>query len=285
VIGGTDSGAEYQVWIARQQIEREVFREIVNALRIMRSEWDLIWMPSLEGWSGLTDNLIDALREGGFWVNCRSCKFSSVALPNDFESYLNSMSSNRRQQIRRMRRRILENSDVQIRKVESTTELADALATLFDLHGRRWHAVGKEGVFASRPIEKKFYETFTPRALSNGWLAIYVLSDLGQPKAIQFGYVYNNLFLQLQEGFDPEYAAHVGNVLRAHVIENCINDGIEEYDFLGGVSEHKRRWMAEERSGMDLLVARSCLKNFPIMRFGVWPTGAYLRPDECDLVH
>jgi CelD/BcsL family acetyltransferase involved in cellulose biosynthesis len=84
--------------------------------------------------------------------------------------------------------------------------------------------------------------------------------------------------LQLQEGFDPDYTPHVGNALRSHVINDCIAQGLREYDFLGGWSEHKRRWLARERSGADLLIAATRIKTLPIMLAGVWPTGAFLRP-------
>ena len=277
-LGDTDSGAEYQTWLARADVEREVLREIVNCLREIRSEWDLVWMPNLDGWSGSNDPILDAIRDGGLWMNSRPASFASLRLPDQYDDFLKSLSSNRRQQLRRMSRRILEQPGVAIRKVESEQELPETLEALFELHGKRWRAAGEEGVFAQKPRERSFYEAFAAEALKRSWLAIYVLSEDGDPKAVQLGYVYNKAFLQLQEGFDPEYSPHVGNVLRAHAIDDCIRNGIEEYDFLGGVSEHKRRWLAEERQGMDLLIAHDGLKNLPIRKGAVWPTGAYLRP-------
>ena len=84
-------------------------------------------------------------------------------------------------------------------------------------------------------------------------------------------------FLQLQEGLDPDCVPGVGNALRARVIEDMIRLGVREYDFLGEVSEHKRRWLAETRVGLDLLAARPCLKNIPFLKGGIWPPGKYLQ--------
>jgi CelD/BcsL family acetyltransferase involved in cellulose biosynthesis len=276
-IGDTESGAEYQTWIADRSVEDEVLREIVDCLLLLGKDWDLVWMPNLDGWSGINEKIVEAALSLGLWVNHRPCVFSAFKLPETYDSFLQSFSSNRRQQLRRMGRKILGKPEVEIRRVGSRDQLRDALGSLFDLHGRRWQAAGERGVFASKPLERDFYAAFANVALERGWLALYLLLDSGTPKAVQFGYVYKGAFLQMQEGFDPEYFPQVGNVLRAHVIEDCIQNGVSEYDFLGGVSEHKRRWLAEERRGMDLLIARRSLKTLPIRNAEIWPTGKYLK--------
>ncbi len=285
VLGDSDSGAEYQTWIARASDEEAVFAQIVTALHALRSEWDLIWMPKLEAWVSTAEPVIGALRTGGYLVNTRGVEFSAVALPDSFDSFLSQMSSNRRQQLRRKIRAVLRNEKVQIRKVTSDAELETGLEILFDLHARRWNSLGKEGAFAHRPRKKAFYREFARKALSKGWLALYVLYDDGDPKAVQFGYVYSASFLQLQEGFDPDYLPGVGNALRARVIEDMIRLGVTEYDFLGEVSEHKRRWLANTRHGLDLLAARRCLKGIPILRCGIWPPGKYLQRISTDQRH
>jgi CelD/BcsL family acetyltransferase involved in cellulose biosynthesis len=278
VIGDVDSGAEYQAWIAHAPRAREVCAAIAAALHTLRAEWDLIWMPKLDAWSAAHDPMLDALRAGGFLLNHRPRAFSAVALPGDYESYLAKMSANRRQQVRRLSNKIFARPGVEIRRVVSKDELDGALAALFRLHDARWRSIGQEGVFARSPKEREFYERFVPQAFEQGWLSMYVLWDGGEPKAVQIGYIYKGALLHLQEGFDPGYVANVGNALRAHVIQDCIAQGVHEYDFLGGLSEHKRRWLAEERVGMDLLAAAPRLKNALIMNARVWPTGAFLRP-------
>jgi len=87
------------------------------------------------------------------------------------------------------------------------------------------------------------------------------LKEQGEFKAVQLGYVYRNAFHQMQEGFDPEYVRGAGNVLRAKVIEECIAEGIGVYDFLGEMTEHKRRWRAKERMGHDLFIGNRNLRN------------------------
>jgi CelD/BcsL family acetyltransferase involved in cellulose biosynthesis len=95
-------------------------------------------------------------------------------------------------------------------------------------------------------------------------------------QAVQIGYVYNGEYLAMQEGFNPDFASGVGNVLRHVSIEKLIEEGLKSYDFLGGVSEHKELWQAEERLGHDLLIARPSFKNRLIFQSEIWPTGRYL---------
>ncbi len=277
IIGDVDSGAEYQTWVARAADEDRVGAVIVQALSKLLGEWDLIWMPMIGSWSGAHDPVVRALQEGRVGVRSRPRDFSAVPLPADYDTYLAGMSANRRQQLRRTTRKILSQPAVEVRRVTTGAELAAALQSLFQLHGKRWRSVGQPGVFERNAREREFYERFAPAALERGWLAMFTLADGGEHKAVQFGYVYRGVLLQLQEGFDPDYSPHTGNALRAWVIQDCIRQGLREYDFLGGHSEHKRRWLAVERTGMDLLGFRPGYRGLPL-RFGVWPTGAYLRP-------
>ncbi|MGI9259550.1 MAG: GNAT family N-acetyltransferase [Gammaproteobacteria bacterium] len=276
VLGDTDSGAEYQTWIARESHEQAALTEIVSALKELNSRWDLIWMPKLENWTNSVAPIVDALQAGGFAVNTREAEFSAVALPESFDEFLSQMSSNRRRQLNKNIRTVFSSETVHIQKVVSEADLDAALESLFELHAKRWELAGEPGSFADYPQKQAFYREFAREALRKGWLALYVLYDDGVAKAIQFGYVYGSAFLQLQEGFEPDYLPGVGNALRARVIEELIELGVRDYDFLGGVSEHKRRWRAETRHGIDLLGIGRGLKNLLVLKAGIWPPGKYL---------
>ena len=115
-------------------------------------------------------------------------------------------------------------------------------------------------------------------AWERGWLRFFAVREGPAFKAVQIGYVYDGVFHQLQEGFDPAGLAGIGNVLRGKAIEASIQEGVRAYDFLGGFGEHKRRWGARPRIGYDLLLGRRSLRTLPLFAAGFWPTGRYLRP-------
>jgi len=276
--GDYASGMDYPDWIVDQESEGAVTTAIVELLADVRKRWDCIWMSNVSGWTGAEERILKTCREAGFHCHTRPRVFAYVDLPEKMESYLKMLSGNRRQQLARQTRKILGRKGASNTKVVDTHQLPRFLDYLFDLHNRRWAVLGKKGTFERKPNEARFYREFTPRAFDKGWLRLYGLEKDGELKAVQIGYVYNRIYFQIQEGFDPDYIEGAGNVLRAKVIEDCIEEGVKTYDFLGEMTEHKRRWLSKERTGFDFFIGRKCAKNTLLFLKEVWPSGKYLRP-------
>src|SRR5581483_10743914 len=245
ILADTATGAEYADWIVRPDVEQEVTRAIAGALAGARSCWDCLWMPNVAGWTGATERVMEQCQHRALLSRSRPCEFGALALPDTMDAYVRSLSSNKRQQLRGEMRRISGRQGVRVHRCETVDQIPRFLDALFDLHYRRWKTRGEKGSFLRRPQLVEFYKQFVPLALAKDWLWLFALEDEGEVKAVQLGYVYNDVFHQIQEGFDPEYVKGVGNVLRAHVIEACIEAGVRTFDFLGEMSEHKRRWRAQ----------------------------------------
>ena len=280
VMGDYPTGAEYPDWIVHRDHEVVTMREIARTLRLYSKWWDCLWMPNVAAWTDATERILQACRETGLLSRTRSASFSGFELPRSVNGFVEALSSNMRSVVRRQVKKISGREGVAFDRCMTTESLPDYLQALFDLHYRRWRRKGEEGTFRRKPEERRFYEEFAPAALRSGWLRLYALKERGEIKAVQIGYVYNNIFHLLQEGFDPDYADGVGNVLRLHVIEACIAEGIATYDFLGVMSEHKRRWQANERLGSDVMIGHPGWRSSAVVRHGVWPTGRFLRRNE-----
>ena len=272
------TGAEYPDWIVHKDREKDVVEVIANTLAECRNKWDCMWIPNLAGWTQAKNRFINACHFAKFYYHIRPNEFSCFFLPDDIESYQKGLSKGRRQNLRTEMNRILQGHKAKIVKCQSLSELPNFLDGLFELHGKRWIKKGELGTFRRKPLQIKFYKEFAPLAFSKNRLRLFALMVDGQFKAIQIGYVYKSTFHALQEGFDPGYVAGAGNVLRYKAIEACIAEGLKCYDFLGGVSEHKRRWLAIERTGYDMLIGRHSLKNHLLFSKEIWPTGRFLRP-------
>jgi CelD/BcsL family acetyltransferase involved in cellulose biosynthesis len=276
ILGDCESGAEYGDWIVAREREEELALALARGLAGVPG-WDCVWMPKVADWTGARDRVSRACAAAGFLIRDRRTSFSAAELPADYKSYWKALSGNARSTIQRQARRI-EAEGARFETCASAAELDGFLDALVDLNHRRWSAAGGEGSFHTRPLELAFYREFTRRALERGWLRISGLRIDGALKAVQIGYVYGGSFLQLQEGFDPAAPPGLGNVARSRVIEACIREGLTSYDFLGGHTDHKRRWLASERPGYDLFIARRSLKNALVYAAGAWPTGRFLRP-------
>lgn len=278
VIGDEGTGGEYPGLIIQKNRHDIILNAILTKLKENNSHWDLLWLTRMSGWDGHKEELVKACNDAGFSHKARTRSFSYFGLPDSYPDFESSLSSNRRQQFRRQAKKINANSDITITTCKNKDELPDYLHSLFELHAARREILGDVGTFKRKPQQIEFYKIFTESALNNNWLWFYALKDSGVIKAIQVGYVRNNVFYQIQEGFEPNYLPGAGNMLRLEVIKNCIEKGVTEFDFLGEHTEHKRRWTSVERMGWDILFGKSSLLSRLILVKPFWPTGRYLRP-------
>lgn len=276
IIGDCQCGAEYGGLIVRGGFESEALRCVTEKLLEGRDQWDCIYICNAAGWTGARYSLSVVWKESGFYLHERVREFSCIELPETHEGYLRLLSRNCREQIRRKGRRLEEVSDVELVCCDRQDQLSGYLSNLFRLHRKRWESVGEAGSFARKPAMRRFYEVFAPVALRKGWLRLYALKIDGLVAAVQYGYAYAGAFSQLQEGFDPDTFAGVGNILRNRVIKACIEEQLSEYDFLGGFTDHKRRWGAKARNGYDLFVGRNSFKNRLLFWKNVSPRGRFI---------
>lgn len=277
ILADYSTGFEYGDWFVHPDCEQAALNAITSALLASHKQWDVIWMPRMSGWNGALDRLSTVLEHAGMFYRSRSSTFSSFDLPDDITDFEAGFSTKRRQQLRRNKRKLISVPGVEIEHCRDSEQLPEFIEQLFNLHHQRRLLLDDPGCFIRRPAEAAFYRQFLPKALAQGWLRFAALKQDGKIEAIQIGYAYNHEFLQMQEGFNPDYVNGAGNVLRHIVIEECIAEGLKKYDFLGGFTEHKRRWGAQERYGHDLLIAHPSLKNRLLFMREIWPSGRYIR--------
>ena len=113
---------------------------------------------------------------------------------------------------------------------------------------------------------RRFYESFALVAQRRGWLRIRALKIDGVLKAVLFGYAYDGVFSALQGGRDPDDPHGVGDVLYNFELKACIEEGLHEYDFLGGLTLYKRHWGAQVRKGCDMLVGKTASATWRAQR-------------------
>lgn len=274
------NGSEYLDFIAHNQFEDSIYRAIFSKLKEYEARWDLMWICRISGWSGALSRLRNSATAESIKSNMRRSSFSAMPLPKSFSEFMMRLSSKSRSQLRREMRRVFDPPEIWFTTCSKHDEIPIMLDALFSLHAERWQSVGQQGSFARAPTEARFHSIFAPIALRNGWLRLSTVTETDKIRAVQIGYLYDHVFNSLQEGFSPEYSSGVGNALRGRIIEETILEGAEEYDFLGGHSDHKKRWSATERFGGELLLyGKSFLGTF-IGIFGIWPTGRYLNPSS-----
>ena len=69
------------------------------------------------------------------------------------------------------------------------------------------------------------------------------------------GFEYKGVIYSGLSGFDPDfYKYSVGNLVTEYMIENCIQKGIEEFDFMKGSEPNKFKWDVKYRRNTNIRI-------------------------------
>lgn len=217
-------------------------------------------MSTPEGWSGAARGRV---------VSHQASPVLSVQ-GRTWEEYLRELSSNLRQQVRRLERKLMREHGIRYRLAEPGPRLERDLDCLFRLHAARWSA--DESPFAHR--HGAFHRDFTRLAAERGWLRLWFMEASGTELACWLGYRRDSVEAYYQAGRDPSWGkSSVGLIMLAHSIRAAIQDGMQEYRFLRGDEPFKYRF-ANGDPGLETAL----IGNRPLARAAV--AGAARAPDH-----
>ena len=115
------------------------------------------------------------------------------------------------------------------------------------LHRACWRARGQKGILDSEQL-LAFHREAAWNLLSMGALRLYALTFRDQVAAILYGFSHAGRAFYYLGGFDPELAEFSpGTVIIGHAIEQAIEEGAGEFDFLRGREAYKYLWGAKGR--------------------------------------
>jgi len=202
-----------------------------------------------------------ALTSSGTLIDRERIGAVVTTFPPTWDAYMASLKPRMRTKIRTLRRELEAAHDVRLLRCEDDQSLTERLPSLFELHQRRWAARGMSGVLGG-PRKQAFYGQLSRSLLRQGWLQFHSLEVDGALVAHQFCMGYRGAVYLLQEGYDPAWEKHgVGNILRAMIFERLIAEGWQRYDFLAGVTDHKRSWAGAVTEGVRITARGPSLRG------------------------
>ncbi|MDQ3719252.1 MAG: GNAT family N-acetyltransferase [Actinomycetota bacterium] len=160
-----------------------------------------------------------------------------------WDEWLDSRSSNFRQQVRRRERRLVREHGLTFRLSDDPARLETDLDTLVRLHAARW---GEESsTFTLGRLA--FHREFAQRALAAGRLRLWLAEVDERPIAAWYGFRFARREVYYQAGRDPAWEREaVGFVLLAHTIRAAFQDGMREYRFGLGDEDYKTRFASDD---------------------------------------
>jgi CelD/BcsL family acetyltransferase involved in cellulose biosynthesis len=253
-VGDGSFDSDYLDVVCRAGEEAGVVAALFEHLEAAR-DWSVLFLNDVPADSPCLPAIEAACKRHGYGRSHGRSPCAYTPLPATWEAFLGMLKSRFRTKVRSLLRG-LGDGPGPMEYCADASELDAWLETLFDLHTRRWRALGQDGVFG-RPEKREFYRRMGRHFLERGWLRFSRLMIEGRVVAMEFCFEYDNRTFLLQEGFDPDCGERdAGNVLRALVFADNIKRGVAVYDFLGGVSQHKLNWAAQVKESVRLTITR-----------------------------
>lgn len=177
---------------------------------------------------------------------------ATLRFPATWQEYLQSLKPRFRSKVRSAISFFEKDIQEVPQGLSDVTYLEEWLEPLFRLHTRRWQSVGQSGVFQNK-AKRAFYNDISRSSSQKGWLAFHRLDWGERPMALQYGFIYNQHFHLLQEGYDPDFETlRPGTALRGFLMKSWLEAGLKEYDFLAGTASYKFDWGGQPKNSYRL---------------------------------
>ncbi len=158
------------------------------------------------------------------------------------KQYLDQLSGNTRQQIRRSMRWYEESGEKITLKVADTLEAAlQFYSELKKLHQAYWQSKGEPGAFANAFLNA-FHEALIRERFAAGEIELAHIACGQQTVGYLYNFVYQGCVANYQSGFryedDPK--CKPGLVAHTLAVEHALQFGRQKYDFLAGDERYKQ---------------------------------------------
>lgn len=260
---GTDH-AGTRVWpLFESQHATDIFQVFITTLN-RGGIWDVLHIGDLPGYFGQTEVLCNALMRsarGQMYTNRDYYPQAVFTLPGDFDKYLESLSGNERNNIRKNERRLFKTHQLHNTLV-SDDRADEAMGEFFHWHDEYWNAQNELGFFSLWPGSREFHAEFARTGSESGTPLLMRVSASHEPVGMICAHRYNrrlHLFQavrapgNLWDSFGP------GRLLHCEVFRWCMDNGIPTVDAMSGFYEYKRRLGAEFLGLTTVAVVRNSM--------------------------
>jgi CelD/BcsL family acetyltransferase involved in cellulose biosynthesis len=233
-------------FIVRSGAEEEAVQALWQALQ-QRSDWDVIELLDVPQ-DGLGERLQNCAANEAFpvgqWTmpagSYLPLAVSGATTEAKLEATLQQVSLKRRNEIRRLRRKLEEQAVVRV-SCEEQPERTE-LDRFYALERAGWK--GQQGTaIACDDRVRLFYDTLAQTFAERGQVLLYRMDYGEQTIAMQFCVTNGTTCYLLKPAFDEAFRKYSpGHLLVAEVLRDLLERGLTAYDLMSPESEWKRYW-------------------------------------------
>ena len=165
-----------------------------------------------------------------------------VSVDGEFAEYEARLTSKRRSNLRRLRRRLEGEGELSVQVADGRAGLEDLLTEGLLVEASSWK--GSTGTaITSRPETERFYRRVARWAAASGTLRLAFLRLDGRALAFDLALEDAGVHYLVKTGYEPSYRNYAPGVLLRHeMLARAFADGLRRYEFLGVEAEWKREW-------------------------------------------
>ncbi len=246
-----DTASEYLDWIIRRGHEAEVIAAICDHLLGAESRsWDLLCFETMRADSPTLPLLERAFASRGEGLTIsHPTNAPYLTLPGRWEDFLASRSGTFRTRWNKFHREHL----VAVREAGVDLSVPEGMRIIRDLNEKRWG--NRRQSFLSERY-RRFHDEVSVRLHEAGHLAMIFLEADGQIVAGRYDFAYAGKAWCFQGGWLPEWEKErAGKMMLTAMMRRCIENGLSEYDFLGGEASYKNEWSSDTRPMAEIEAA------------------------------
>jgi CelD/BcsL family acetyltransferase involved in cellulose biosynthesis len=244
-LGDAGVGSVCLTAFALPDMEGQVFEAFADHLREDAREWDVLDLLVMRPDDGFFGVIANPSKRGGVRIDADWHAVPRIALPADWETYLGTLTTHMRGEVRR-RRRKMEAAGARVEVIEDPGSIPSALDDLVRIYvGRMRHTVSPD--FSVSEATHAFFRRTMEWMLSEGRLRLRFLIMDGHRLAFTWQFRHVDTMYNLMTAFDDERGKQdVATVLLSYGIENAIHEGCPAFDMLLGGQPYKLQWNATE---------------------------------------
>lgn len=229
--------------------DEESLNELLAAIRRCGRTVVLQRLPR----SSSTGDALDGLRAVVARKNSTPSLF--VECSGSWDDFCATLSSRRRYDLRRARRRAEEHGEVAVEIVRPTPrEFHDLLPIVVEVEAAGWK--GRRGsALQENDRLRRFFSSYGEMAARQQMLTLSFLKIGDRHAAVQLGVEYGGSFWVLKIGYDERWAkCSPGMQLTHEMVRYSFERGLSRYELLGAEEPWQRVWAGGEREHMTAVI-------------------------------
>ncbi len=260
-LGSQRVGSDYLDLILLKGQEQETLSAIFDYLLADRNSRPVMNLTDIPENSRCIDLIKNNYRDRFYILRKDHTLCPYITLPESYEAFLKSLSSNMRYNIRRKRRRFENKFKGEFVIIRKKSELDRSIGELIRLNIGRMEMKKITSPFCDKGVSE-FHRRIIPAFFDRGWLRLCFLKVGNDLIACLYVFKYEGKYYYYQIGFDPAWEGiSPGTLLFSYCIEHAILEGMREFDLLQGRERYKFSWTRHVRKNMKLKLYNKTLSN------------------------